>query len=210
VLSREDVVRLGPKRPPIAAGVRRDGSGVVRVARAAGIADRVRSVAPDLEVVEVDVAGPPVSCDLRGAGWAEAAILLHEVRGSDDPIEAPGGGRAAASVEADGTIRVRVWAGDPLDDVVLRSYVIGAAHMALGWVTSEALAVDGSGEVQDLTIRSFGVRRAQDTPPIVVDLDRSPAETNRPPVNASDAAFAAVAAAVWRHQGHPTDWPTRA
>ncbi len=30
VFSREDVVRYGPKRPPIAAGVRRDGSGVMR------------------------------------------------------------------------------------------------------------------------------------------------------------------------------------
>ena len=36
VLSREDVVRHGPKRPPIAAGVRADGSGVLRVARTPG------------------------------------------------------------------------------------------------------------------------------------------------------------------------------
>src|SRR6478609_6180659 len=31
VLSREDTVRLGPKRPPIAAGMREDGTGIVRV-----------------------------------------------------------------------------------------------------------------------------------------------------------------------------------
>ncbi len=155
------------------------------------------------------MAGPTVSTDIRAAGWAEAAILLHEVTGDAGPIETPQGGRAAASIDADGTIRVQVWAGDPLDEVVLRSYVIGAAHMALGWVTSESLAVDDEGEVQDLTIRSFGVLRALDTPPIVVEIDASAAEVARAPVPVSDAVFAAVAAAVWRHQGHPPDWPTR-
>src|SRR5206468_3447429 len=55
VLSREDVVRLGPKRPPVAAGVRRDGRGVVRVVRTAGIGDAIRSFAPELEVEEADV-----------------------------------------------------------------------------------------------------------------------------------------------------------
>ena len=39
VMSREDVVRLGPKRPPMAAGVRADGSGVVRVGRTPGSPD---------------------------------------------------------------------------------------------------------------------------------------------------------------------------
>ena len=96
--------------------------------------------------------------------------------------------------------------GDPLDEVVLRSYGIGAAHMALGWVTSEGLAVDDRGEVHDLTIRSFGVPRAVDTPRIEVEITT---ETDAPPVNGSDAVFAAVAAAVWRHQGLPPDWPTR-
>ncbi len=82
VFSREDVVRLGPKRPPIAAGVRADGSGVVRVGRTPGSPDlapwaqAVASVAPGLVVEEVAVAGPPVSADLRAAGWAEAAVLL--------------------------------------------------------------------------------------------------------------------------------------
>ncbi len=105
----------------------------------------------------------------------------------------------------DGRIRVRVAAGDPLDQVVLRSYAIGAAHMAYGWVTSEGLSVDADGEVHDLTIRSFGVPRAVDTPPIDVEIDPTPGA----PVNGSDAVFAAVAAAVWLHQGCPTDWPTR-
>ena len=53
---------------------------------------------------------------------------------------------------------VRVWVscGEVLDEVVLRSYCIGAAHMALGWVTSEGIRVDDSGEPQDLTIRRSG------------------------------------------------------
>jgi xanthine dehydrogenase small subunit len=87
---------------------------------------------------------------------------------------------------------------------VLRSYCIGAAHMALGWVTSEGLTVDAEGVVHDLTIRSFGVLRAADTPPIVVEIEPD----DGPPVNGSDAVFAAVAAAVWLHQGAPPDWPT--
>ena len=76
LLSREDTVRLGPKRPPVAAGLRRDGTGVVRVARTPGIAAAIALVAPGLTVVEVDIAGPPTSTALRAAGWAEAAVLL--------------------------------------------------------------------------------------------------------------------------------------
>ncbi len=75
VLSREDSVRLGPKRPPVAAGIRTDGTGVIRVVRTPGIAEAIASVAPGLRVEEVDVAGPPTSCELRGAGWVEAAVL---------------------------------------------------------------------------------------------------------------------------------------
>jgi CO/xanthine dehydrogenase Mo-binding subunit len=77
--------------------------------------------------------------------------------------------------------------------------------MALGWVTSEGLAVDEDGAVHDLTIRSFGVLRAVDTPPIDIEIDPTPGE----PVNGSDAVFAAVAAAVWIDQGCPQDWPNR-
>jgi len=36
VWSREDVVRHGHKRPPVALGLRPDGTGVLRVARTAG------------------------------------------------------------------------------------------------------------------------------------------------------------------------------
>ena len=76
-------------------------------------------------------------------------------------------------------------------------------------MTSEALAVDDAGTVQDLTIRSFGILRAVDTPPIEVEIDTSATETARAPVAVSEAVLAAVAVAVWRAQGHPPDWPTR-
>ena len=76
--------------------------------------------------------------------------------------------------------------------------------MAWSWITSEALSVDADGVVQDLTVRSFGVVRATDTPPISVVIQDDGDE----PVNGSDAVFAAVAAATWRHRGCPEDLPT--
>ena len=97
-------------------------------------------------------------------------------------------------------------AGEPLDEVVLRSYATGAAHMALSWVSSEGIAVDEAGLVHDLTIRSFGVLRAVDTPPIEVEVVAG----NRPACRGSDAVFVAVAAAAWLHLGCPVDWPTGA
>jgi xanthine dehydrogenase small subunit len=209
LFSREDVVRLGPKRPPLAAGVRADGTGLVHVVSTPGIAERIRSAAPGFEVVEVDHPGPPTSARLRGAGWAEASVLLAAVTGAPSAAVTPDGARAQAEIAPDGTIRVRVAAGDPLDDVVLASYVTGAAHQALSWVTSEALAVDAQGTVHDLTIRSFGILRAIDTPPVEVEIDRSAAERSRPAVAVSDAVLVAVALAVWRAQGCPPSWPTR-
>jgi CO/xanthine dehydrogenase Mo-binding subunit len=67
--------------------------------------------------------------------------------------------------------------------------------MALGWVLTEGLAVDPeTGEVHDLTIRSFGILRAKDTPPIDVEVLDDP---GAPFAHASDAVFSAVAAATW-------------
>jgi hypothetical protein len=158
-----------------------------------------------LVIDEVDTGGPPVSATARAAGWAEAAVLLTSLgRGSPDEVHAPAGGRAAATVSDEG-ITLRVAAGEPLDAVVLRSYCIGAAHMALGWVRSEGIAVDEAGEPHDLTIRSFGILRAVDMPPVDVQIEPS----SGPPVNGSDAVFAAVAAAAWRHLGFPPEWPAR-
>ena len=226
LLAREDAVRLGAKRPPIAAGVAADGSGVMRVARTEGIAEAVASVAPGLVVEQVDVPGPPTSLAPRATGWAEALVLLAaagvhgnasapragvlEARPAGDRarvgLRSPDGAVAHAEVDlgAEPRVDVAVSCGDPLDEVALRSYCVGAAHMALGWVCSEGLAVDATGEVHDLTIRSFGVLRAVDTPPIGVTVEPS----GDPPVNGSDAAFAAVAAAAWLAQGCPPAWPT--
>ena len=87
--------------------------------------------------------------------------------------------------------------------MVLRSYCVGAAHMALGWVTSEGIAVGDDGVPHDLTMRSFGVLRAVDTPPIEVTVEPDEGE----PRNGSDAVFAAVALAAWRRTAFAPRWP---
>jgi xanthine dehydrogenase small subunit len=210
LLSREDVVRSGPKRPPIAAGMRADGTGVLRVVRTPGIAAAVAAVAPGLRVEEAEVRGPPTSIALRAAGWAEAAVLLAAIGRGPVSVTSPSGATASAEVDVDdggrpAAVRIVVGCGDPLDEIVLRSYAIGAAHMALGWVCSEGIAVDDEGIPEDLTIRSFGILRARDTPEIDVRIESQ----SGPPVPGSDAVFAAVAAATWIAQGRDQDWPTR-
>ncbi|HLI23431.1 MAG TPA: hypothetical protein VKU91_00645, partial [Acidimicrobiales bacterium] len=238
LMAREDVVRFGPKRPPVAAGVRADGTGVLRVARTPGIVAAVASVAPGLVVEEVDVAGPPTSARIRGAGWVEAAVLMaavaHQGRppahrppaagangqatvvspaagaGGQATVVSPAGGRATAAVTVDAAgrpleVSVEVACGAPLDPVVVRSYAVGAAHMAVSWVCSEAIAVDQEGVPEDLTIRSFGILRARETPEVRVTIRNDDGQ----PVNGSDAVFAAVAAATWIAQGLPRRWPTR-
>lgn len=247
VLPREDVVRRGPKRPPMALGVRADGSGTMWAARTPGLREIVAAYAPDWEVIEVDVSGPATSVSLRAAGWAEIAVARSSVRAlssipddgtaSDsrdtfgdgtfrDYVLAPNGAEAWAQVDTvetgDGSrerIRVRVRCGPVLDAVVLRSYCIGAAHMALGWVRSEGIAVDAEGIPVDLTMRSFGVVRAVDMPEVEVEIlddvtqnsaghDAGHDNRRGDAVNGSDAVFAAVAAAVWRHDGFPPAWPS--
>jgi xanthine dehydrogenase small subunit len=228
--SREDVVRLGPKRPPVAGGIDRAGTGILRVGLSDrpgsdpthGAADRwaaleamVATVAPGLVLEPVPVAGPPTSFGLRAAVWAEAAVLAacapmvgEGGRGPcfDRAVEvvAPSGGRAVARCRDDGSIHLVVEAGPVLDAVVLRSYCIGAAHQALGWVRSEGLAVDADGEVRDLTIRSFGVLQARAMPPVSVAFEPAAGPI---PVNGSDAVFAAVAAARWLADGLVPEWP---
>ena len=202
--SRPDTAELGPKRPPVAAGVRPDGTGEVVVARTPGIAAVIQDYAPGLAVTEIDLPGPPTSSQVRGAGWAEAAVLLAAARGEVGWIGAPDGGSATAEVRSDGTISVRARAGRPLDETVLRSYCTGAAHMAYSWVTSESLGVDPDGTVHDLTVRSFGIVGAAAMPRVEVEV----IDGGREPVNGSDAVFAAVAAAVWIHRGCPPVWPT--
>lgn len=197
--SREDAVRWGPKRPPVAIGANRDGSGVIRVARTAGVAEAVGALADGWVIEEVDVAGPTTSVALRGAGWAEVAVVLSSLGDGPDAVSAPEGGRASAVIGDDGTIHVTVAAGEVLDEVVLRSYAIGAAHMGLGWCMSEGITLDDDGAPVDLTIRSFGIVRPAEMPIVQVTVEQS----DRPPVNGSDAVFAAVAAAAWRRLGFP-------
>ena len=199
IWSREDTVMHGPKRPPLAAGVRADGSGVVRIVRTPGARPLVEQLLPDWEVEEVDVAGPATSTTLRGAIAVE---LLALAAAAGRTIDRPGGAHAAATV-LDDRIRIEVDAGDPLDETVLRSYVIGAAHAAWSLVTSEALTVDEDGAVLDLTVRSFGLSRAVDTPEFEVVLIPS----TEPPVSSQLAVMVAVASAVWEAAGRPDRWP---
>ncbi|MDQ6715575.1 MAG: 2Fe-2S iron-sulfur cluster-binding protein, partial [Actinomycetota bacterium] len=165
VLSREDVVRHGPKRAPISAGaVCRDDAITMRGRVAAGgEAAFADAVLPPYRIpVEhrweaVPVPGPPVGTHLRSAGAAELSVLVEGaideagidraalIDGEraarvllDTSASAAGGALAGARVHLDASgaltrVEVRVAAGDPLDAVVLRSYAVGATHMALGW-----------------------------------------------------------------------------
>jgi hypothetical protein len=178
------------------------------------VCDRVSTVAPGIELRQVALAGPPLSLDVRAAVWAEAAVLATVARlggaagdapQTDVPVEltAPSGGRAVATCRADGSIGLVVDAGPIGDEVVLRSYCIGATHQALGLVRTEGIAVDDEGVVHDLTIRSFGILRARAMPRVDVRFDTRASRA----VNGSDAVFAAVAAACWIAEGLPPAWP---
>jgi hypothetical protein len=232
LLSREDMVRIAPKRPPMALAVRADGSGELWAVRTPGLREIIEQVAPDWVLHEVDVPGDSSSPSLttstspRATGWAEIAVLRSAARDIEftpdqsgtvfgDHVIAPNGAQAWARVD-DNEVHIRVKCGPVLDATVLRSYCIGAAHMALGWVRSEGIAVDTEGRALDLTMRSFGILRAMDTPRIRVDLERDFESQGEPgrggsdietSINGSDAVFAAVAAAAWRHAGFPPAWP---
>jgi hypothetical protein len=217
---REDVVRFGPKRPPLAIALRADGTGVVRVGRSPGSGDLsaalARTVAwcPGMEVEEVAVSGPPVSGALRGAVWAEVLAARLALSGAQDAlavhVKLPDAGAADVELHPEewpdrGRVHVDVRAGAPLDAVTLRSYALGAVHQALGLVWSEGIAVDEAGEPVDLTIRSFGILAARDMPDVAVTVH----DGDGWPVNGSDAVFVATLAAAWRAEGLPARWPTR-
>lgn len=219
VYAREDVARTRPKRPPVAARAWRAGD-EVRIegdyVGAPGWFDDLPVVvggAPPVRArwTAVTVPGPPTSAHLRAAGSAETAMLTAAAMGLAGSVDVHVGDASAnASVDVvNGRVKrvaARVDAGAPLDEVVLRSYVIGAAHAAVSWVTSEKLAVDpDTGEVLDLTIRSFGVLRPKDSPR--VDVTVAPSE--RDPVAVSPAVFCAVAAAAWTALGCPAVLPHR-
>jgi hypothetical protein len=237
LFAREDAVRFGAKRPPIAASARVV-DGVVAIEGSRAAAELPAVVLPyTLDVTrawtDVMLAGPPVA-PLRAA-WAEEhvlvegaieaaaldrAALVRDARAAavllDTCALEPAGAVAGARVDlrdgAVASVAVRMAAGDPLDEVVLRSYATGAVHMALGWVFTESIAVDAStGEVHDLTIRSFGIVRPRAMPPVEIELVDDPG----PPLpRSSDAVFAAVAAAAWNAVAHadgerPDEFPAR-
>ena len=205
LFSREDVMRLAPKRPPVAGGIRADGTGVLRVAATAGVTELVASFAPEFEVELVEVRGPTTSLAIRAAVWAEVAVLRSALVGRAEPIRVAGptGGVASAAGGSNG-IQLTVWAGEVLDENALRSYCIGAAHMGWSWATSEAMTTDAEGHIHDLTVRSLGIMRSVDTPPISVEVVEEPGEAA---VNVSDAVFAACAGLAWRASGHQQTWP---
>jgi CO/xanthine dehydrogenase Mo-binding subunit len=77
--------------------------------------------------------------------------------------------------------------------------------MALSWLSREGIAVDEAGVVHDLTIRSFGVLRAVDTPPIEVEVVPS---DRRPVRGGGRGRSRRWRRAAWLHVGCPADWPT--
>ena len=184
---REDVVRRGPKRPPLAVALRPDGTGLVRVGRterSAGLEPlvaRVQACCPGVEVEMVDVdrtarvvrpARRGLGRGARGAGRARrplpppTALRAAARRASTFPVR----GTARVELQVDdasrGRVEVDVWAGEILCPVTLRSYALGAVHQALGMVWSEGIALDAAGEPVDLTIRSFGILAARDMPEV--------------------------------------------
>jgi aerobic-type carbon monoxide dehydrogenase small subunit (CoxS/CutS family) len=219
---REDVVRRGPKRPPVAVALRADGTGIVRLGHTPGSADlsplarHIVRACPGIEVELVAVAGPPVAPDLRAAGWGETLAAVHALRAEPTAagrgrvhVVVPGAGSATVDLRLDegerGRVAVDVWAGAPACPVTLRSYALGAVHQALGLVWSEGIAVDVEGGPLDLTIRSFGILAARDMPEVDVRVH----DEEGWPVNGSDAVFVATLAAAWIAEGVPGRWPTR-
>ncbi len=211
--TREAVVLRGEKRPPLALGLRRDGSGIVRIGRTPGskplvaLLEAVASVAPDLELEVVDVLGPPLGTSHRGAVLAEVLAARAALGAAPDgscEVTTPNGARAGVRVHADG-IDVRADAGSPRCAATTRSYAIGAVHQAFSMVRTEGIALDDDGVPVDLTIRSFGITPAREFPHVTVAL----AASDGPPLAVGTAVFAAALAAVWLAEGLGPRWPTR-
>jgi xanthine dehydrogenase small subunit len=236
-LTREQVVQWGPKRPPMAIRVTLDDEIAkahhseagyivwIRVARTAGIVDAISALPlPDgvrCEIEEVDVLGPATSVAIRGSGWAELAAVISSLRTApqEDPnvavtdvVLSPDGARAEAWWDDQNHLHLRVDCGvdpaDPGEMLVLRSYCMGAIHMALGWVQSEGIAVDDEGQARHLTLRSLGILTSAEMPQVHLEVvDHGSQGPKAPPVNGSDAVFAVTAAALWRRTQWASRWP---
>ncbi len=164
----------GPKRPPVAGGADADGTGVLRVVRTPGIADGHRAPSPRGSSSRRSTS-PARRRQRRpaGGGLGRGRSCSSPAPGARlVPVDRPA--RRAPSprrpIDADGSVRVRVTAGESLDEVVLRSYAPAPPTWRCRGCRREGIAVDGDGTVHDLTIRSFGILRAVDTPPIEVEV----------------------------------------
>jgi len=214
--SREEVAQRVAKRPPLALGLRRDGTGLLVLPAHLGEAERleaealVAALSPGIAVRWQPVIGPPVSLSPRGAIWAEVAAALA-VLGAEETelpsiaVEGPLGGEVRVSAQRDGSLVVEADAGDPLCAATLRSYLCGAVHHGLSMVLSESIALDATGVVADRTLRSAKVLPARATPELSVVL----AASSGPPVPVGAAAMAAAMAVAWSLEGRPRRWPTR-
>jgi hypothetical protein len=208
---REEVVRRGAKRPPLALALRSDGSGVVRIGRTPGsdeYSDFVESLRLQFPLIEFEIetiVGPRCGITHRGAVVAEVLAALAVV--SAEPGKAlsvsSANGASARVAMSDGMVSVHVSAGDPLCTSTLRSYAIGAVHQGLSMVLSEGIALDENGEVLDLTIRSFGILSAAQMPPVDVTLEKNESE----PVACGVVVMAAAMAACWLDAGLGSYWP---
>jgi xanthine dehydrogenase small subunit len=240
--SREDVVRYGPKRPPLALGLNPDGSGVVRIGRTPGSPDlrelvqRLQLVAPDVRLEVVDIAGPLVGAELRGAVWFEVLAALHAVTGRQAAaggrdvdegvgegigvgqagtgaadVTVPGGGRAA--------VTVRSGAGEPGRGTV--SVEVWAGEL-LDPVTLRSYALGAVHQALGLVwSEGIAVNAAGEPLDLTIRSFGILAAREMPrvevvlhegdgwPVNGSDAVFAATLAAAWIVEGLPPQWPTR-
>ena len=208
LLDREDVVRLGPKRPPVAGGADADGRGRAAGGAHAGHRGAIASVAPLLVVEEVDVAGPPTSAELRAAGWAEATVLLAGARGATGTghrsRHAARWPRRRSAPTARPRPRRRRRGARRGRPPLLRHR--RRPHGAvLGQLRGDR--------------RRRGRRRPRPHDPVVrraarrrhaADRGRGGPGRRPGPARGSDAVFVAVAAAAWLHLGCPVDWPTGA
>lgn len=232
IYTRDAVTKLSPKRPPAAAGIDGEGRGQLVLAKTPGVVEHARQWFNKLgvdvpEIVQREVLGPPTSTTLRGAGWVEWLMLTKalEYRRSA-PTEStepplclqvggkhlklqptqisigPAGQKATVSIREQGLI-ISVDAGDPLDEMTLISYATGAAHQALGFVLTEEVKVGVDGEILDGTMRSFGILKAKETPPIEIQVEQSSSK----PEPVSELVFVATAACVWISLGCPSKLP---
>jgi xanthine dehydrogenase small subunit len=219
-LTREATVVFGPKRPPMALGIDTEGRFWAGVVATSGIEEVIEQAAMSLgwqvSLEQVPAKGFRCSTDLRAAGWAETTAFLtawslcegnpSKLAHSSPWVTVTTEEGAVAKLKmTEEQVLVEVQAGDPLDEVTLVSYCTGAVHMGLSLVRSEYLGVSSEGDPVDLTIRSFGILSAKETPEIQVRV----LQGRGPALKASDAVFAASLAAAWILDGLGPYWPTR-